>query len=272
MLPHIPQKFEFIHIKSVKDLPHLLIVIFLILGIGLGVYLAMRPQIFINRAQESSLIDLKFIPEYLQVQTGKTYEAKIGINPKGERVTAAQLNIRYDPLAVRVEEVKNGGFLPIDLKIKDDFDGNLTLVYGATIETQAILPGMLTTIKFKVINPYTSSFEIKTDSEVSVSSKEGNVLDHFSKMIIEPMESTAPGEIKEYPDNLLLEKAFFASSEPAIRDFKEILEPKPEFKPGRVKPAFSEAFILQLGKDIFISPIVALNEVLQEKAADVLGK
>lgn len=272
MLPHIPYPFEFIHIKSREDLPHLAIVILLILGIGVGVYLALSPQIFNKQAAGDSIVDLKFIPESIQVETGKEYEAKIAINPKGQRVSAVQLNIFYNADVVSVLEVKNGGFLPVELRINDDHQGNLNLIYGSTIESQAKEPGMLSVIKFKVLNPYSATLQVKPASEVSISSKEGNVLNIFPKLLIEPLGVLSPGEQVQYPDNLLLEKAFFASSGPAVRDFKEIMEPKPELKPGRVKPGFSGAFIKQLGIDIFISPIVALNQVIEEKAGEIIGK
>lgn len=272
MLPHNLPAFEFIHIKSLKDLPHLAIVVFLILGIGVGVYLALQPQIFNKQASESTLVDLKFIPESLQSDTGKEYEAKIAINPKGQRVSAVQLNISYNADVISVLEVKNGGFLPVELRVNDDHQGNLNLIYGSTIESQATEPGMLSAIKFKILSPNSGFFEVKTISEVSVYSKEGNVLSVFPKLIIEPLGASREGQEVQYPDNLLLEKAFFSSSEPAIRDFKEILKPDPKMEQERVKPGFSMAFLKQLGTDIFISPIAALNEVLEEKTGGLLGK
>lgn len=272
MLPHIPQVFEFIHIKSRKDLPHLGIVVLLLLGIGIGVYLALQPQIFNKQAAEASVVDLKFIPGRLQVEAGKDYEAKIAINPKGNRVNAVQLSISYDPEVVSILEVKNAGFLPVELKINDDLQGNLNLIYGSTIESNAKEPGMLSAIKFKILNPSSASFEVKPTSEISISSKEGNALSVFPKLSIEPVDFASPGEEAKYPDNLLLEKAFFASSGPAVRDVRESLEPKPGLKQTRVKPEFSMAFIKQLGVDIFISPIAALNQILEQKTGEILGK
>lgn len=272
MLPHNLPAFNFIHFRSREDLPHLAIVLLLIIGIGVGVYMALQPQIFNKEASERSIVDLKFIPGQVFIDTGKEYEVKIAINPKGERVTAVQLNIAYSAGIISVLEVKNGGFLPIDLKINDDRQGNLNLIYGSTIENEANRPGIVSVIKFKALSPGPASFEVKPLSEVSVSSKEGNVLSVFPKLLIEPLGTASPGQEIQYPDNLLLEKAFFASSEPVVRDFKEILEPGPEMKPERVRPGFSGAFIKQLGTDIFISPILALNQVLEEKAGEIIGK
>lgn len=255
-----------------KDLPHLVIVVLLLFGIGLGVYLSLQPQIFKKQAAGDSIVDLKFIPESIKVETGRDYEAKIAINPKGQRVTAIALYIAYNPDVISVVEINNGGFLPVDLKINDDHKGNLNLIYGSTLETQANEPGMISVIKFKVLNPNSSTLQVKPTSEVSISSKEGNVLNDFTKLLIEPLGALAPGEKVQYPGNLLLEKAFFASSEPAVRDFRESLEPKPELKPYRIKPEFSGAFIKQLGIDIFISPILALNQVIEEKVGEILGK
>lgn len=272
MLPHVPQVFEFIHIRSWKDLPHLFIVLLLVFGIGLGVYLALQPQIFKKQAQEGSRIDLKFIPDNLKVEPGKDYETKLALNPKGSRVSAVKLNISYNPETVSVLEIRNGGFLPVELKISDDHQGKLTLIYGSTIESQADKPGMLSVIKFKVLNEDITAFEVVPGSEVSFSGEEGNVLSAFPKMVVEPSGIKTPEEDIRYPDNLLLEKAFFASSEPAVRDFRESLEPKAEFKEGRVNPGFSIAYIQQLGRDIFISPIAALNQVLEEKTGEILGQ
>lgn len=268
----LPRLTDIIHIKSRRDLPHLGMVIFLILGIALGVYLALQPQIFNKKAAEDPLIDLKFVPENLQIESGKIYEAKIAINPKGERVTAVKLHIKYDPGVVSILEAVNSGFLPVTLKIEDTRDGNLTIVYGSTIDSQPSQPGMVTTLKIKALNPNSSVLEVMSDSEASVASRENNVLTVFPKLYVEPIESVSPGEAPKYPDNLLLEKAFFASSEPVIRDFRESLEPKPEIKPERIKPEFSMAFIRQLGTDIFISPILALNEVIEDKVGGVFGK
>jgi hypothetical protein len=160
----------------------------------------------------------------------------------------------------------------VQLRINDDHQGKLTLIYGSTIESQANKPGMLSVIKFKVLKEEFTSFDVSPTSEVSVSSVEGNVLTVFPKLVIEPSDIATPKEEVRYPDNLLLEKAFFASSEPVVRDFRESLEPKPVVKPGRVKPEISFAFIKQLAGDIFISPIVALNQVLEEKVGEILGK
>lgn len=272
-MPHFIHLSEIFHIKSRKDLPHLGIVIFLVLGIALAVSLALQPQIFNKRAAEGEIIDLKFVPENLSVESGRTYEAKIAINPKGQRVTAVKLHIEYDPEVISVLETTNAGFLPVTLKIEDSHDGDLTLIYASTIDSQPNQAAMLAGIKIKALNPFSSTLEVMTDSEVTVSTQEGNVLTVFPKLLIEPVDSRlAPGETPKYPDNLLLEKAFFPSSSPYVRDFKEILEPDPELKPDRVKPQFSVAFVKQLGTDIFISPIVALNEVLEDQVGGVFGK
>lgn len=268
----MPHFFDFIHVRSVRDLPHLGLVLLLTGGIVLGVYLAMQPQIFNKQAAEGSLVDLKFAPDVLKVQAGRIYEAKIAINPKSERVTALQLNIGYDPGIVTILETKNEGFLPITLKAEDDFQGNLNLTYGSTVENQATKPGMVATIKLKVNSAQASKLSIKGNSEVNVSSREGNALTVFSVL---PLEVAAAGsttgeEDIRYPDSLLLEKAFTPDSAPFVRDFKEAIEPKPELKPERVRPGFSEAYVLQLGRDIFVDPIVALNDVIEGKATEIL--
>ncbi|MBI2593321.1 hypothetical protein HYW44_01610 [Candidatus Daviesbacteria bacterium] len=272
MLPHIPYPFEFIHIKSLKDLPHLVIVVSLIFGIGIGVYLALQPQIFNKQAAGDSIVAVKFIPESIQVQAGRDYEAKIAVNPKGTRVNAAALNVTYNPEVISVLEITNGGFLPVQLRINNDHQGKLTLIYGSTIESHADKPGMLSVIKFKVLKEDAASFDVSATSEVSVYSKEGNVLTVFPKLVIEPSGIATPKEEIRYPDNLLLEKAFFASSEPVVRDFRESLDPKPVLKSGRVKPEISLAFIKQLAGDIFISPIVALNQVVEEKVGEIINR
>ena len=269
----MPHFFEFIHLRDRRDLPHLGLVILLITGIMVGVYLSLQPQIFNKQAAEGGLVEVKFIPEILDIQKGQTYEAKIEVNPKAERVTAVQLSISYDPEVVSIIEIKNDGFLPIDLKTEDNKDGVLTLIYGGTVDTQATLPGTLATLKFKALSSSPSSITIKSNSQVSVSSKEGNVLTAFSKLsLMEHSGATqtiSPGDIK-YPDNLLEEKVFFPDSSPFVRDFKEAIEPKPEIKPERIKPQLSEKYILQLGRDIFIDPVVSLNEVLRDKVGEII--
>ena len=272
-MPHV---FEFIHFKDRRDLPHLAVVLLLISGIVLGVYLSLQPQIFNKQASESSLVEVEFIPESIRIQKGKNYEVKLGVNPKAERVTAVQLAIGYDPENVTILEVKNEGFLPINLKTQDSYDGNLSVIYGGTVETQATQPGMLATIKFKVLDEVNSEISIKPNSQVSVSSQEGNVLTSYSKLELQTGDDAiqAPAGTQEdvkYPDNLLLEKAFFPDSSPFVRDFREAIEPKPVIKPERLKPQLSEAYLKQLGKDIFITPIVSLNEVLQESVGGVVA-
>jgi hypothetical protein len=264
---------DFIHVKGYKDLPHLFLVIFMVFGIIIGVWLSLQPQLFTKRASEDDLLDLKFIPDTIQVQTGKTYEAKIAINPKGERVTAAKLNMTYDPQTVAVIQIKNDGFLPVDLKVEDNFDGNLQIVYGSTIDTQSDKPGMMATIVFKVINPFSSEITVKSDSEVSVSSSSENALKNFPSLKIEPVwDGINQGEEPRYPDNLLLEKAFFPDSSPVVRDFKETFDPKPVLKPERVAPEFSMTYVKQLGSDIFIAPVQSLNQVLQEAVGGAVDK
>jgi hypothetical protein len=262
---------DIVHFKSRKDLPRLGTVVLLLVGIVVGVSLALQPQLFNKRADEGSVIDLKFIPELIQAETGKTYEAKIAINPKGERVTSVKLHVSYDPQSIAVLATKNLGFLPIELKKEDDHSGNLLLIYGSTIDNQSTQPGMLAAIQFKVLNPFTSMLKVDTESEISISSKEGNVLNVYPFVTIEPVDSAPAGEA-QYPDNLLLEKAFFASSEPAIQEFKEILTPKPQLKKERIKPELSMDYAAQLGGDIFVSPIVALNQVLEEGVGGVFGR
>ena len=55
-----------------------------------------------------------------------------------------------------------------------------------------------------------------------------------------------------------------------MQEFRDAIEPLPEIKPERVSPEFSEKYIIQLGRDIFVEPIVALNQVLQEKATEII--
>jgi len=274
MLPQLPHFFDFIHVRDRGDLPHLALVLVLTLGIIVGVYLALQPQIFNKQASEGSLVEVKFIPEVISVQSGRVYEAKIAIDPKGQRVTALQLAIGYNPAKVTILEAKNEGFLPITLKTKDTFDGTLNLVYGATIETNATAPGMIATIKFKSNSSETSELSIKGGSQVNVSSQEGNALTTFPVLKLEEGAggSLTGNEDIRYPDSLLLEKAFRSDSEPFVQEFREAIEPVPEIKPERIKPGFSEAYILQLGRDIFVNPIVALNEVIEEKAGEIINR
>ncbi len=270
MLPHIPHLFDFIHIRSLRDLPHLIIVVLLILGIVLGVYLSLQAQIFNKKALEQQGIVLQFIPEKLKIENGKTYEAKIFINPAGARVTAIELNISYDPQAVSILESKNAGFLPVELKVSDNHEGVLTLVYSSTIENTADKPGEVVSVKFKVLSAFTSALRINPDSEVTVSSMEGSILNSFPVLHLEPLEEELEKKDVSYPNNLLLEKAVFQDPAIIIRDFKELIEPKPAIKPERVKPEFSFTFLKQIGTDIFISPIAALNQVLEKKAEGII--
>lgn len=274
MLPQMPHSFDFIHFRSWKDLPHLVLVFFLVGGIALGVYLAMRPQVFINRAAEDGTVELKFAPESLDIQAGKVYEVKIAINPKQSRVTGVKLEIGYDPAAVTLLEVVNDGFLPVTLKSQDRFDGNLDLIYGSTVETTANKPGMVATIKFKANQATGSEVIIKPGSQVTISSREGNVLNNYSVLSLSPAAAgieTGQADSR-YPDSLLLEKAFRADSEPFVREVREALEPKPSTSPDRVDPGLNSQYAKQLGKDIFIDPIVALNDVLLEKAEELINK
>lgn len=270
----MPHLFDLIHIKSREDLPHLGMVALLISGIIIGVYLALQPQIFNKQASFDGIVDIQFAPPVLQVQTNRIYEAKIAINPKGERVTAAHLQIGYDPAALIILEVKNEGFLPVNLKTQDSFDGNLNLIYGSTIESQTEKPGIIASITFKTLANTDTKISINPGSQVSVSSKEGNVLTNFPALMIEDTtgQATTGGEDKRYPDSLLLEKVFYPDSAPFVRDFKEASEPEPELKPERVKPQFSGAYIKQLGRDIFIEPVLALNQVIEEKAGEIINR
>jgi hypothetical protein len=270
MVPHMPHIFELIHFKDRKDLPHLGMVVMLIGGIILGVYLALQPQLFSKRAAEGSLIEIKFVDEAIEVEQNRIYEAKIGVNPKGEKVTAMQLDLGYDPTAVTILEIKNEGFLPVTLKTEDNFSGTHTLVYAGLIQNQTTQPGMVATVKFKYIGNSSSTLSIKPGSQVNIISKEGNVLNEFDSLSLQTIEKEAPGEPVEYPDNLLLEKAFFPDSQPYVDDVKESLEEKPKVGADRIEPEFSQKYILQLGRDIFIEPIVALNEVIEDKATDIL--
>ncbi len=273
MLPPFPHLLDILHIKSRQDLPHLGMVTLLVFGIILGVYLSLQPQLFNKQASVEGIVDIKFAPDTLAVQSNRVYEAKIAINPKGERITAVDLQIGYDPAAVTILEVKNEGFLPVNLKTEDDFKGSVNVIYGSTIENKTDQPGMVAAIKFKTLTGKDAEISIKPGSQVSVSSQEGNVLTSFPGLKLQNgsqgQGQTGQQDVR-YPDSLLLEKAFFPDSSPFVRDFKEASEPKPEIKPDRVKPQFSEAYIKQLGKDIFIEPVVALNQVLQDKVGEVI--
>lgn len=271
MVPQVPHNFEFIHFRSIKDIPHLLMVILLISGIFLGVYLALQPQLFNKKASEGSLVDLQFVPDSLQIQTGNTYEAKINIMPKGQRVTAVQLDLEYDPTVMTILEVKNGGFSPITLRSQDRLDGTFSLIYGSTIESKSDKDGTVANIKFRVLSSKDSKLSVKGNSQINVSSQEANALTNFPSLSLQSTggANTDKSELK-YPDNLLLEKAVLPDASPFVRDFREGLKPDPSFAPERVKPGFSGAYVKQLGKDIIIDPIIALNQVIEEKTGEII--
>lgn len=248
------------------------VLIFLIIGIIIAVILARNPQIFNKQASEGALVDLKILPEKLSVELGGNYDFKIAINPKAQRVTAASITLRYDPQAIAINKVKNEGFLPIDLKIYDDKLGILTMVFGTTIDVPADKPGMLATISFKALENLNSKIQIEPGSEVSVSSTSGNVLSVYPTIELTAQSSSQTPQDISYPNNLLLEKAFFANPSPFVQEVRDSLDPKIVIKPGRIKPAFSEAYIMQLGKDIFIEPIIALNQVIEQKAGEFINR
>ena len=268
MLPQIPHSFDFIHFRDRSDLPHLFLVVILVLGIVLGSYLALQPQLFNKKAAGGGLVDMAFVPDSMQIQPGKIYEAKIEINPKGHRVTALQMAIDYDPAVVTIIEAKNEGFLPVVLKVEDDFAGRLNVIYGSTIESQPDKAGTVTTIKFKANASKASAISLAGNTLVAISTQETNALSVFPELKLVPGGGTK--EDLSYPQNLPLEEVVHQESGPFVNQFKEGLEPLPEIKPQRVKPAFSEAYIKQLGSDIFIEPVVALNEVIQEKAGEII--
>lgn len=256
-----------------KDFLRLIFVIFLSLSIIIGVYLALQRQVFNKQAAEGGIVDLKIVPDKLSVQVGGQYQFKIAIDAKAQRVTAASLWIRYDPKSIAIVKVKNEGFLPVDLKIEDDKLGNLLVALGSTVDVKAEGLGFLATITLKSLEQNSSKIEIEPVSEVSVSSREGNVLSVFPALEITPgfLGGQSSQQLDQYPNNLLLEKAFFADPSPFVQEFRNSLDPKPVIKPERIKPGFSEAYLRQLGKDIFIDPIIALNQVLEEKAGEVIS-
>lgn len=271
MLPQIPHSFDFIHFRDRSDLPHLALVVLLILGIGVGSYLALQPQIFNKKAAEGGLVELAFAPEVVQIQAGKTYEAKVAINPKGQKVTAISLSVEYDPAVVTIIEAKNEEFLPVTLKISDDFVGRLNMIFGSTIDSQPTQPGMVALIKFKANSSGPSRMTMKGNTQVSVAAQETNALSEFPVLeLVSAAPGTDSGEEVRYPDNLLLEKAFHQDADPYVKQFQENLDPKPSMGPVRVEPELSGAYVKQLGRDIFIEPVVALNQVLQESATQIL--
>lgn len=269
-IPNLKKSKEALLLHN-KDLPQLGLIVVLVIGVIVGVLLSLQPQIFQKRASEGSLVDIKFVPEKLQVEVGKTYEIKIAINPKGNRVTSSELKIDYNAQSVAIVDIKNEGFLPFTLKSEDTHEGGLDLIYGSTIETNSSEAAVLATIRIRALDTELSSLTIRPDSQITISTQEESVLTNFPSMEIEPaVIGRGSSEKVEYPDNLLLEKAFFADSSPYVQQFRENMEPGPELKPERVKPELSLAYIKQLGGDIFVSPIVALNEVIEEKFGKVI--
>jgi hypothetical protein len=215
-------------------------------------------------------VDLSFVPGSLQIQSGTTYEAKIAIDPKGERVTAISLALDYDPAVVSIIETKNEGFLPVTLKVSDDFQGRLNLIYGSTIDSQADKPGNVASIKFKANSNGPSRISLKGNTQVNVASQDGNALSEFPVLDLEPGKSEQDAEKQSYPGSLLDEKVVLPEADPFVREFQEGLEPKPSVGPVRVEPELSGRYVLQLGRDIFIEPVAALNEVLRDKAEEIL--
>lgn len=272
MLPQVPHNFDFLHFRDRSDLPHLALVVLLVLGIAIGSYLSLQPQMFSKKASEGGLVQLAFAPEEVHIQTGRTYEAKVAINPKGQKVTAISLSMEYDPAVITILEAKNEGYLPVALKVSDDFVGRLNMIFGSTIDSQPTQPGMVATLKFKANSNGPSRITMKGNTQVSVAAQDNNALSEFPFLeLVSAAPGTEGGEEVRYPDNLLLEKAFHQDSEPFVKEFQEGLEPKPSMVPVRVEPELSGTYIKQLGRDIFIEPVVALNQVLQESATQLIG-
>lgn len=198
-------KYSFVNPKFLGAMTVLLLMIG---GVGTGVYLIQKPQQTISQASLSP-VTVNFQPAEIEVEAGSEFNVDIFTLAGENKITGADLTIKFDPKVLTVKSIAPKDFLP-DITIPPKIaSGSASISLGTETSAGISGNGVVANVLFQVndataatsttINFDSSSTQIKVLNRTS-----GGEADVFGTSKITIRQSTSP-KVSDLPNPPVLD-------------------------------------------------------------------
>lgn len=147
----------------------------------LGVFAAVSQiglQQNIRKKTSITGVRLTLVPSQITSSANKEYTVAITINTGGEIVSAANLNLSFDPTKLEVQNIVHGNFLPIVLVQGKVMNGTASITLGSQPTKPKKGEGVLAILKIKSLGQ-TTAITFSSTTQVAAIGKSGNVVEQL---------------------------------------------------------------------------------------------
>lgn len=147
-------------------------------GIGFLVFTSTKNIHKTNAKASFSGVQLSFAQELKTGQVGEIHNVGIILNPNGNSVSAAELQLSYDPMAIEIVQFKPEEVsFPIVLESEHHNEGKMIVTLGADLASPLKTAGVIGVLKIKIIAEKESTIRFLQTTQVSALGKNKNVLE-----------------------------------------------------------------------------------------------
>lgn len=150
-------------IVNPKFLGLLSVLLLLVGGVGTGVYLTRSPNQTVTQATLTA-IDISFIPQQIQTETGSSFNIDVFGNANGNQITGVTLALKYDPDVLTLQSITPKQFLPKVVIAPNLASGSASVSLGTDGNSGITGSGVIATLGFLVNNNSSGSAPIQSGS------------------------------------------------------------------------------------------------------------
>jgi hypothetical protein len=150
-------------------------VLLLLGGLGAGIFLANRQQELRSRATNTNPT-LAMNPATVTKQINETFSVGLTLNTNSASVSAAAIEVSYDPSKLEAQSINAGTFLPNVFAQGAIANGKVTITLGSPTEGAKRGTGVIATINFKALANGSTSLAYTANTQVAAIGQNSNAL------------------------------------------------------------------------------------------------
>ncbi len=173
---------------NLKILAGVFVFLFLVGGVGAGVYLTQKPQNLTSSASEEK-VDLAFQPSTKIATPSAQFQADVTINTKTAKAVAAEVYVKFDPEYLRLDSITTKkDFLDQELRAPRLASDSGSFIIGTLNPDGKTGTGILATLNFTALKNTSSPINVTFDAAKT----KINVIEHSdnAKGALDPLAVT----------------------------------------------------------------------------------
>lgn len=182
-----------------KGVAHILAIIILLLGILAGIHLIQKTQIFKSRANIED-VDLSLQPNQINAVSGQELTVNVFSNTHNYAVSAAEVNISFDPNQVEIRQVQRGTSFPVVLQTGQVINNEAKITVGVNPGNPFRGNGTIATLTVVLKPNFTSStLQFTNQTKIAALGRQDNAVGSLNSTTLTLSVSSPSPSSSPYP-------------------------------------------------------------------------